>query len=105
MTVSSQIVDGIRVFESTGSGSGGIAIVYTEQIDEISQRLSELVDEAGQENVHLGNLVAEAKQANETFSAMLVQLTRIANCTCIPCGNVDLCEVTEKVLREDGVID
>lgn len=50
-------------------------------------------------------LLAQAEIANGHFASLVEQLTRLANCTCIPCSGIDMCAVAEKVLRADGMID
>lgn len=76
------------------------SIVTHEKLDGVIKQLTE-------SNIHYSNLVSEAKTANLLFEGMLKQLTRIADCICYGCPDAkfSLCEVTEKVLREDGIIE
>lgn len=104
MTVTRRTEGDIEYLESEGE-SLAVAIDYSGQIDEINNSILSLKDETSGVRDALVLLLDEAKTANSHFASMVHQLTRIANCTCTPCSNVDMCAVVEKVLREDGVID
>lgn len=99
MTIEKVVEDGVTIYESTGADSGGIAVDYTEVFDSIDLRLEEHNLKLDEQNQILTDLVTEAKTANETFSGILQQLTRLANCTCTPCSGVDLCELLEKAVN------
>lgn len=103
MTIRVDEVDGVRIFEADGT-SNAIAVDYTEILDIFDQRFEAIETRIEEQNQLINNLVDEAKTANGLFAGMLQQLTRLANCTCTPCSNIDMCEVTEKILKEDGII-
>jgi len=94
---------GIEYLSATDSDLA-VAIDYTPRLQAIEDGLAAITDQFTTANTHLSGLLEQATIANTHFAAMVQQLTRIANCTCTPCSNIDMCEVVETVLRKDGII-